>query len=685
MEQSVQVVDHLAACQFCSERFRQLTDPTQESIQELLDAQSEHRYQLKEPLGKGGQGSVYLAFDRKHATDVVIKHFDKQDPLVCFQLNSWRKEFNNSKHVLQFHQRGNRSPGIAEVFDLFEDPQQAVLVREYIDGVTLEQRVAEITDLDSADFIRQVVDWFIAIAEVVHDAHRAGILHGDLKPANIMIRADDSPVLIDFGISLDRKDLRGPIPVRAGTLNYMAPEVIRRQTAALSPRCEVWSLGVMLHELLNGDLPFDISAKTDTTNVIYILERGILFPPVHSGKLFNELQSVILRCLEPDPEDRYASAQDFASALQAWKFQQELSEQTKTPPQLPTRKMTAFICVAAMFLAIIPVVLAFKAGSVAWSIQFSWLVSGRAEFGLFWDCMRQFVLFAAMGYLIEVPFRSAFDRVFLNLQAVKSGLTFSTQPSDSKLVLTARVLWVFSTILALILLIDYHLHAAPESLGALADSDRVKDYQSLLTETERRHLAEEGIHGSRFYVHQRAYLYYMPVSVLNFLGVGSLCIAIGFYASITDTRKIFHVKQLIDRNLDHTSLPPQAVFRHFRRLCRDLSKKYLILGAVFLGWLAVEFWVESIADTAAGWAFLALTFMMSGVLVWLTYVTRYYSEVFDACRTSMEEDNLDSIDWSRENSTAAFLGDVLLGTLAGRCLLASLAICLFGFLPFYGR
>ena len=187
--------------------------------------------------------------------------------------------------------------------------------------------------------------------------------------------------------------------------------------------------------------------------------------------------------------------------------------------------MTAFICVAAMFLAIIPVVLAFKAGSVAWSIQFSWLVSGRADFGLFWDCMRQFVLFAAMGYLIEVPFRSAFDRVFLNLHAMKSGLTFSTQPSDSKLVLTARVLWVFSTILALILLIDYHLHAAPESLGALADSDRVKDYQSLLTETERRHLAEEGIHGSRFYVHQRAYLYYMPVSVLNFLGVGSLCIA----------------------------------------------------------------------------------------------------------------------------------------------------------------
>ena len=223
-----------------------------------------------------------------------------------------------------------------------------------------------------------------------------------------------------------------------------------------------------------------------------------------------------------------------------------------------------------------------------------------------------------------------------------------------------------------------------KALAAFARSPEAKsDYR--LTETERQQLSQESEEGERYHLHQRAYLYYMPVSILNFIGVGAIPIVLGVFASISDARRLEHVKRLIDQHIDCTSLPPQSVFRHFRRLCRNLSKKYLLMGAIFLGWLSVEFWIKSIAATAAGWSFVILLFMLSGVLVWLVCVTRYYSEVFETCRTSMESDDTESNDWSRENSTAAFLGDILIGTLAGRCLLVSLAICLFGYLPFYGR
>ena len=113
-------------------------------LQPLLDEMSDSRYELREKLGEGGQGRVYLATDRTNQTTVVIKHFCTADTLAFSDHErTWRNEFKNSKRVLHFQQRGNSTAGIAQVYELFEVDEHAVLIREYIDGVTLESQISD--------------------------------------------------------------------------------------------------------------------------------------------------------------------------------------------------------------------------------------------------------------------------------------------------------------------------------------------------------------------------------------------------------------------------------------------------------------------------------------------------------------------------------------------------------------
>ncbi|MDB4794067.1 serine/threonine protein kinase [Pirellulaceae bacterium] len=687
LENSEMVVEHLTVCPECYRRYRGLTTPGREALQPLLDEMSDSRYELREKLGEGGQGRVYLATDRTNQTTVVIKHFCTADTLAFSDHErTWRNEFKNSKRVLHFQQRGNSTAGIAQVYELFEVDEHAVLIREYIDGVTLESQISDQPQERSAEELEQIANWFIEIAEIVNDAHRAGILHGDLKPANIMMRESGSPVLIDFGISLDRREFDSRLGVRAGTLNYMAPEVVLRQAAALSPRCEVWSLGVMLYQLINGGLPFDISQQSNTTAVVEVMESGILFPAVNTGDASQELQAIINKCLAPIPEDRYANASEFAGALRGWRLQQELNRFTASPPQSKVRRVTVVVGFVVMLLAIVQVLFAYTAGSLAWTIDFSWILWGRASFGLFWDCVRQVFLVAALGYLIEIPFRAAFDRVFLFHRRDNSN---SKSPDharidDAKILWGARSLWLLATVLSLFIIIDYHLHAGPQALATFAQEPPEKTL-GFLTKAELTTLASEVPQGERFHFHEKAYLFYLPVSLLNFVGIGTISLAVGYYASCTDTLAIFGIKEIIDRNIGQTPLSVESTFKQFRRMCRDRSQKYLLLGAIFPGWFAVESWISSVAVTAAGWSFVFLLTMLTGVVIWIFFVTWYYSEIFDVCRKSLEAEGLDTAQWSRENSPASFLGDCLLGTLAGRCALLSFAVCIFGFFPFYGR
>ncbi len=694
LENSKIVAEHLSVCADCYQRYVSFTAPSRHAFQKLLDELSGERYELKGQLAEGGQGRVYLALDRANQATVVIKHFCSANTLSLFgNAETCRNEFQNSKRVLQFQQSGGASSGIAQVYELFEDDSQAVLVREYIEGVTLESKITSALQQRSLTELEQIADWLIEVGEVVHDAHRIGILHGDLKPANIMIRESGSPVLIDFGISFDRRELGIRSEVRAGTLNYMAPEVVRQQSAALSPRCEVWSLGVMLYQLLNGGLPFDISRQSNTTKIVESMETGILFPSINTCSASRDLQLIINKCLAPVPEERYANAREFADALRAWRLQQELNALTATPPKKKTRPLTAMVLFSVMLVNIICVMIAYSTDSMAWTLKFNRIPLGRTNFdaaqiGLAWDCLRQIVLIAALGYLIEIPFRDSFDRFFLFQKRSKAvaGQSDFAEIDDTKLVLGVRILWLVVTIVSLVLLFQYHWNLAPEKLAQYAEetlgspdfndpATRSELTPQIIEQLKRETPAGDPIELNR--LHRVPYLWYMSASLVNFAGIGTILLAVCCYASLSDIRAIFRVKKIVDRNLEQAPNSVEVTFKRFRRMCRDRSQKYLLLAAIFPGWTAIELYVQSVAEEAGGWSFIFLPIMLSGVFIWIFCVTWYYSEIFDACRKSQEDAGMEIADWSKENSPAAFLGECFLGTLAGRAVLLSITLCIF--------
>jgi len=694
LENSKIVAEHLSVCAECYQRYVSLTAPSRHTLQQLLDTMSGERYQLTGELAEGGQGRVYLAMDRASQNKVVVKHFCAANTIGLFgNAETCRNEFQNSKRVLQFQKSGGESSGIAQVYELFEADSEAVLIREYIDGATLDSKISNVLQPRSSEELKQIADWLIDVGEVVHDAHRLGILHGDLKPANIMIREDGSPVLIDFGISFDRREPGIRSSVRAGTLNYMAPEVVRRQAAALSPRCEVWSLGVMLYQLLNGGLPFDIARQSKTTTIVESMESGILFPSINTCSASRDLQLIINKCLEPEPEGRYANAREFADALRAWKLQQELNTLTAAPPKSKTRPLTAMILFAILLVNLIFVVIAYSTESMAWTLKFNRIPLGRTNFdeaqiGLAWDCFRQIVLIAAFGYLIEIPFREIFDRVFLfKKRSDDNGNSANyVQAADGKILIGVRVLWFVTTMVVLGILIHYHWDVGPDKLAEYAqetlnnselNSPELNNRLSPEIIEQLKKETPDGNQAELIRLHRGPYLWYMSASVVNFAAIGTILLAVGCYAAISDIWAIFRVKKLIDKNLEQAPNSVKVTFQRFRRMCRDRSQKYLLLTAIFPGWTAIELYVQSVAEAAGGWSFIFLPIMLSGVFIWIFCVTWYYSEIFDECRKSQEDAGLDIAEWSKENSPAAFLGECFLGTLAGRAVLLSITLCIF--------
>jgi serine/threonine protein kinase/tetratricopeptide (TPR) repeat protein len=257
-------------------------------------------YRIIEALGQGGQSMVYLALDIRLRRKVAIKFLSD---------DSLEDEHGRRRFLLEAQTLSSLNhPNIATVYHIGEYQEHPFIVMEYVDGRTLQDYLAHQHLADEA-----LLGLIIGIVEAIRDAHEKGIIHRDLKPGNIMVTREGQPKLLDFGLARitredERKRLDSPTELTAtgvvmGTVYYLSPEQAVSNTA--SERSDLFSLGVILYEILAGCRPFDRNSALTTLYAIIHADPPPL-PP--SSPLAVSLRPVVARLLEKQPEKRYTSA-----------------------------------------------------------------------------------------------------------------------------------------------------------------------------------------------------------------------------------------------------------------------------------------------------------------------------------------------------------------------------------------
>ncbi len=256
------------------------------------------RYRVVSLLGRGGMGEVYRADDLELGETVALKFLPEhlaRDPAL---LRRMRDEVRLARRVA--------SPHVCRVFDLTENDGQPFLSMEWVDGEdlsTLLRRIGRLPGDKALEVARQLCVGLAA-------AHAEGILHRDLKPANVMIDGRGRAKIMDFGLAVHESP-DDPGQVREGTPAYMAPEQLRGE--AVTERSDLFSLGLILHELTTGRPAFEprsLDALKELHSSGWQLDRTS-----QSGDLDPVLSQLIDRCLMPDPEARPPSAVALLGAL----------------------------------------------------------------------------------------------------------------------------------------------------------------------------------------------------------------------------------------------------------------------------------------------------------------------------------------------------------------------------------
>jgi len=258
------------------------------------------RYEVIEELGSGGMGKIYRVFDKKIEEEVALK-------LIRNEISSDKKTIERFRNELKVARKiAHRN--VCKMYDLGEERGTYYITMEYISGKSLKSMIGMMGQLSAG----QVV--FIAkqVCEGLAEAHRLGVVHRDLKPSNIIIDREGNARVVDFGIarSLRAKGITGP-GVMIGTPEYMSPEQVEGKEVDL--RSDIYSLGVILFEMMTGKLPF----KGDTPLSI-ALKHKTETPPdprKYNAQIPEELSQLILRCMKKDKEKRYKDAKELLSEL----------------------------------------------------------------------------------------------------------------------------------------------------------------------------------------------------------------------------------------------------------------------------------------------------------------------------------------------------------------------------------
>jgi serine/threonine protein kinase/formylglycine-generating enzyme required for sulfatase activity/tetratricopeptide (TPR) repeat protein len=275
------------------------------------------RYEILEWRGQGGFGVVYKAHDPDSGQDLALKVLRSE---LC-QSSSHRKAFEREANTA----KGLSHDHLVRVFGLeYNEQSRPFIVQQFIDGESLRDWAR--ATRRSGD---EIVAMMIPVAEAVAYLHRMRLFHRDLKPNNILLDSRASVFVSDFGLAVHESELRQREGEIAGTFGYMAPEQIRGRSKRVDGRTDIWSLGVILYELLAGRLPFGgINPPADRTEYLAHLCEAIEEndpEPLRAFRpdLSRELEDICLRCLEKEKRHRFRTGDDLSEALRRYRDRKE--------------------------------------------------------------------------------------------------------------------------------------------------------------------------------------------------------------------------------------------------------------------------------------------------------------------------------------------------------------------------
>ena len=264
------------------------------------------RYRIETEIGRGAMGIVYRAHDPFLDLPVALKVTHSDTNLPQREQKLFESLFFNETHAASLLNH----PGIVQVFDAGIEDDDFYIAMEYVPGAQTLEKFCQPEDLLPVD---KVADIIFKCAEALDYAHRKGIIHRDIKPGNILIAEDGRVKIGDFSVALlvDPRIVDTQVMVPVGSPMYMSPEQIREDT--LTNQSDLFSLGIVLYELLTGKHPFYADTLAGVTYKIVNNPH----PPLGSeGKPApNGFTHIIDKVLAKDPADRYQSALDFAADL----------------------------------------------------------------------------------------------------------------------------------------------------------------------------------------------------------------------------------------------------------------------------------------------------------------------------------------------------------------------------------
>ena len=264
----------------------------------------DNRYEILDRLGKGGQGAVFRANDRKLEEEVALKILILNPEIAEELMESFLREVKLSRKIT--HQN------VVRVYDIGQSGGIHYITMELVKGSDFNQYIYDHWPVSFQDL--RII--FVKVASALKSAHSMGIVHRDIKPQNILLTADANVKVADFGIaSAAGAMLKTTEELSIGTPDYMAPEIAHADGSDLDHRIDIYSLGIVMYEAFTGVLPYE--GKT-LIEKIQLHQEGNPKPPTSFNSEFpKDLERVILTCMCKDPESRFQDMEEVVLTLKS--------------------------------------------------------------------------------------------------------------------------------------------------------------------------------------------------------------------------------------------------------------------------------------------------------------------------------------------------------------------------------